>query len=61
MAKLIIEKDPSTKLSTKLDDSICERLWRYEREWRGKKESAVESWHFLIEQIFDGFLKSKGC
>lgn len=61
MAKLIIERDPSTRLSTELDDSVCERLWRLEKEWwRGKRESAVESWRYLIEEIFDSFLKSKG-
>lgn len=58
MAKLTIEWGPSVRLTTELDDSICERLWRYEREWQGKREAAHVSRHYLIEDIFDYYLKN---
>lgn len=52
MAKLIIEKDPSTKLTTELDDSICERLWRLEKEWwRGKRESVGSAVEGLLSEM----------
>jgi len=57
MAKLAIEWGPSARLTTELDDSICERLRRHERKWRGKREAAHVSWHYLIEDIFDCYLK----
>lgn len=56
-----IERGPSTKLSVELDDTLCERLWKLEREWwRGKREPVVESWRSLIEDIFDSYLTSRG-
>jgi hypothetical protein len=61
MAKLTIERSPSVILNTQLNDSVCERLWNYEKkQWRGKRESSVDSWQVLIEEIFDSYLKSKG-
>ncbi|MBE9515084.1 MAG: hypothetical protein IMY79_02980 [Chloroflexi bacterium] len=61
MAKLSIERDPTTILRVELDDSLCERLWNFEKEWwRGKRESGIQSWDSLIPAIFDTFLESKG-
>ena len=61
MATVIIEKDPSTKIAAELDHSICERLWKLEKQfWRGKTDSSDASWHTLICEIFDSFLKGKG-
>ncbi len=63
MAKLTIDRNPteSAILNTELSDEICERLWNYEKNhWRGKKESSVESWHYMIEYIFDSYLKKEG-
>ena len=61
MAKFTIERSPTVILNTELDDSVCERLWNFEKKyWRGKRESSVESWGVLIEEIFDSYLKSKG-
>ena len=60
MVTVTIEKDSSTKITTELDHSICERLWKLEKQlWRGKF-SSVDSWHTLISEIFGSFLKSKG-
>ena len=62
MAKLTIERSPTVVLNTELDDSVCDRLWDFEKKyWRGKRESSVESWQVLIEEIFDSYLKNKGC
>lgn len=61
MATVTIEKDPSTKITTELDHSISERLWKFEKQfWRGKTDSEESSWHTLISEIIDSFLKSKG-
>ena len=61
MATVTIEKDPSTKITTELDHAISERLWKMEREfWRGKTDSEESSWHTLISEIFNSFLKGKG-
>lgn len=32
MAKLTIERSPSVILNTQLNDSVCERLWNYEKK-----------------------------
>jgi hypothetical protein len=61
MATITIEKDPSTKITTELDHSITERLWKLEKQfWRGTSDSEESSWHTLISEIFNSYLKGKG-
>jgi len=61
VGRLIIKRDAYTELETELDDSICDRLWRFEKEgWRGKRQNTISSWRTLMAEIFDSFLKSKG-
>jgi hypothetical protein len=48
-------------METEVDDSVCDGLWRFEKErLRGRRKNTKWSWRNLMAEIFDTFLKSKG-
>ena len=57
MVKLTIEN----MISIELDDSICDRLRKYEKDfWRGKNQNVPDSYTTLINTIFDKYLSDSG-